>query len=164
MKSYAVRHEVVEWWVKPPTQPTFNAAHGAELYSEAEKAVALAKGVGRVTEEALDRGRPPRTWVDIPRENSRSRERRYGTHPSMKPLNLCERFIQVHSNRSDLIVIPFVGSGSELLTAAKLGREAIGFETDMNYIDLIRRRFAGHEVALTTLVYKEEGRAVTTVA
>ena len=155
MKSYAVRHEIVEWWTKPG-QPTFNAAFGAEMYTSEEKQVALAKGVGRVTEEALDRGRPPRTWCDIPRENSRSRERRYGQHPSMKPLNLCERFIQVHSNRADIVVVPFAGSGSELLTAAKLGREVVGFETQDDYIELMRRRFQGHGVELTTMVYDTE--------
>lgn len=155
MKSYAVRHEVVEWWTKPG-QPTFNAAFGAEMYTEEDKRVALAKGVGRVTEEALDRGRPPRTWVDIPRENSRSRERQYGKHPSMKPLNLCERFISVHSNQGDIVVVPFAGSGSELLTAAKLGRETIGYETNDEYIELMRKRFEGHGVELTTIVYKDE--------
>ena len=153
MKSYAVRHEIVEWWTKPG-QPTFNAAYGAEMYTDEDKRVALAKGVGRVTEEALDRGRPPRTWVgDIPRENSRSRERQYGNHPSMKPIALCERFIQVHSNRSDIVVVPFCGSGSELLTASKLGREAVGFETHDEYVELMRKRFQGHGVELTTMVY-----------
>ena len=124
------------------------------MYTDEDKRVALAKGVGRVTEEALDRGRPPRTWVgDIPRENSRSRERQYGKHPSMKPIALCERFIQVHSNRSDIVVVPFCGSGSELLTASKLGREAVGFETHDEYVELMRKRFQGHGVELTTMVY-----------
>ena len=153
MKHYAVRHEIVEWWTKPG-QPTFNAAFGAEMYTEDEKKVALAKGVGRVTEEALDRGRPPRTWCEIPRENSRSRERQYGKHPSMKPLDLCERFIQVHSNAADLVIIPFAGSGSELLTASKLGRETVGFETQDDYIEIMRKRFEGHSVELTIQEYE----------
>lgn len=154
MKHYAVRHEIVEWWTKPG-QPTFNAAFGAEMYTDEDKKVALAKGVGRVTEEALDRGRPPRTWCEIPRENSRSRERAYGKHPAMKPLDICERFIQVHSNPADLVIIPFAGSGSEVLTAAKLGREAVGFETHTEYIELVKKRFAGHSVQLTTVEAEE---------
>ena len=66
----------------------------------------------------------------------------------MKPLNLCERWISVHSNPSDLVVIPFAGSGSELLAASKLGREAIGFETSEDYVELMKRRFAGHNMQL----------------
>ena len=85
----------------------------------------MAKGVGRVNEASLDKGRPPRTWCDIPRENSRSKERGYSDvkHPSMKPLMLCERLIAVHSNAGDRVIIPFAGSGSEVLTGAKLGRD-----------------------------------------
>ena len=155
MRNYAVRHEIVEWWTKKPGNATFNASLGAEKYSEEEKKAALAKGIGRVTEEALDRGRPPRTWVDIPRENSRSRERKYGKHTAMKPLALAERFINVHSNPGDVVLIPFAGSGTELLTASKLGREAIGFETEQEYIELMKKRFDGHSVALVVMEKEE---------
>ena len=151
MRQYAVRHERLVWFEKPPTMDgarVFNAQAAAEHYSEEERTVALAKGRGRVTAESLDKGRPPRTFIDIPRENSRSRERQYGKHPSMKPLPLCERIIEVHSNVNDTVVIPFAGSGSELLTACKLGRNAIGFETEAGYIQLMTRRFASHGAPL----------------
>jgi len=146
MKQYAVRSELIEWWVKPPGTCTFNPALAAERYSDVDKKIAMAKGIGRVTETSLDRGRPPRTWCDIPRENSRSKERQYGKHPSIKPLMLCERLIGVHSSGVDRVVIPFAGSGSEVLTAAKLGREVVGFETEAEYVELMRRRFQGHGV------------------
>jgi DNA modification methylase len=149
MKAYAVRSEVVEWWVKKPGVPTFNPALAAERYSEADKRAAMAKGIGRVSEASLDRGRPPRTWCDIPRENSRSKERQYGKHPSMKPLMLAERLIGVHSNAADRVVVPFAGSGTEVLMAAKLGREVVGFETETEYFDLMRARFAGHNVTVS---------------
>lgn len=150
MKQYAVRSETIEWWTKTPGHSTFNATLAAERYTEEDKKTALAKGVGRVSEASLDKGRPPRTWFDIPRENSRSKERSYGRHPSMKPMPLAERLINVHTNHGDTVIVPFVGSGSELLVAAKLGREAIGFETEDEYIKLIIKRFEGHTVPLTT--------------
>lgn len=150
MKQYAVRSEIIEWWTKPPGVHTFNPALAAERYTEDEKRVAMAKGVGRVNEASLDKGRPPRTWCDIPRENSRSKERGYSEvkHPSMKPLMLCERLVAVHSNPGDRVIIPFAGSGSEVLMAAKLGREVIGYETDASYIELMKARFAGHGVTV----------------
>jgi DNA modification methylase len=148
MRAYAVRSEIIEWWTKPPGMHTFNPALAAERYSEDEKRVALAKGVGRVSEASLNKGRPPRTWADVPRENSRSKERQYSDvkHPSMKPLMLCERLIAVHSNSADRVIVPFAGSGSEVLTAAKLGREVVGFETESDYIELMRARFQGHGI------------------
>lgn len=148
-----MRSETIEWWTKPPGVYTFNPALAAERYTEGEKKVALAKGVGRVSEASLDKGRPPRTWCDIPRENSRSKERAYSEvkHPAMKPLMLCERLIAVHSNPGDRVVIPFAGSGSEIITAAKLGREVVGYETDGSYIELMRARFAGHNIAVEFL-------------
>ena len=60
--------EHLEWFVKPGGVHTFNAEAAAEKYTEAEKVEALAKGIGRVTAESLDRGRPPKNWWDIPRE------------------------------------------------------------------------------------------------
>lgn len=151
MKEYAVRHERLVWFEKPPSGKhtrTFNAHAAAEHYNDEDRAVALAKGKGRVTNEALDRGRPPRTFIDIPRENSRSKERAYGKHPSMKPLAICERLVKVHSNEGDMVMIPFAGSGSELLVAAKLNRQAVGFETERAYVELMQRRFEGHGVDL----------------
>lgn len=151
MKEYAVRHERLVWFEKPCTgefKRTFNGQAAAEHYTEEDRAVALAKGKGRVTNEALDRGRPPRTFIDIARENSKSKERAYGKHPSMKPLALCERLVKVHSNEKDLVLVPFAGSGSELLVAAKLNRQAVGFETEQEYVQLMKRRFQGHGVVL----------------
>ncbi len=151
MKSYAVRHEELVWFEKPATatqKRTFNATAITSHYTEAEMQVALKKGVGRVKRESLERGRPPTTHVEIPRENSCSKERRYGKHASMKPLKLCERLVRAHSNENDVVVVPFAGSGSELVTAAKLNRRAIGYEISSEYVELMRKRCKGHGVSL----------------
>ena len=63
-------------------------------------------------------------------------------------MKLCERLVRAHSNENDVVVIPFAGSGSELLTAAKLNRRAIGFEIADEYVELMRRRLKGHGVSL----------------
>ena len=146
MNQYAVRHERLVWLQKPGGNRTFNAQAIAEHYTDEDRAVALAKGTGRVTNAALDRGRPPRSFIDIPRENSRSKERKYGKHPSMKPIALCERLIQAHSVVGDTVLVPFAGSGSEILSAVKLHRDAVGFEKEDQYIDLMKSRFEGHGV------------------
>ncbi len=98
MHKYAVQHEMLIWFQKPGGERTYNAEEGVEHYAEEDRAVALAKGVGRVTNASLDRGRPPRSFLDFARENSRSKERQHGTHPSMKPLGLCAHLVKLHSN------------------------------------------------------------------
>lgn len=154
MKKFAVQHELLLWCEKADpgkrSTRTFNASEGTEKYEESDRAKALGKGKGRVTDESLDRGRPPRSFLDFARENSKSKERKYGVrpHPCMKPLALCEHLVKLASNPGDVVFIPFVGSGSELLSAAKLGRVSIGAETEGEYVDLVAERFAGHGVSL----------------
>ena len=144
MSRYAVRTEHLVWFEKPDGPRTFNPAEVTDKYAPHEKRVALAKGRGRVTEAALDRGRPPTTCISVSRENSRSRERRYGRRPSMKPLPLCQRLVRAHTNAGD----PFAGSGLELVAAAKLGRRVIAFEKEEEYVQLVRRRADGHGIRL----------------
>ena len=40
----------------------------------------------------------------------------YVNHPTQKPLSICNRIIEVHSNEDDLVYIPFEGSGSEIVS------------------------------------------------
>jgi site-specific DNA-methyltransferase (adenine-specific) len=155
MKKYAVQHEILLWFEKPGGSRVFCAEEGVEHYKDDERAVALAKGKGRVSNDSLDRGRPPRSFLDFQRENSRSKERSYGQHPCMKPLPLCEHLIKLHSKKGDSVFVPFAGSGSELLSAAKLGRVAEGADTNSEYVELMKRRFVGHNVRLCVGVRPE---------
>ena len=156
--KYAVQHELIVWFEKPSFNEsaskaaaarTFNAADGTTPYTDGERKIALAKGIGRVTNESLDRGKPPRSFLDFPRENSKSKERQHGSHPCMKPLNLVSHLVKLHSNKGDCVYVPFAGSGSEMIAAAGLGRVAVGSEIESEYVILSRKRFADHKLALT---------------
>lgn len=148
MKKYAVQHEPVLWLEKPGGERVFNAAEGAEHYSDEDRAVALAKGKRRVSDSSLDRGRPPRSFLDFPRENSRSKEREFGSHPSMKPLALCEHLVKLHSNRGDVVLVPFAGSGSEMVACARLGRKVVGADVCKEYCEIVVRRMEAKGLAL----------------
>lgn len=147
MREYAVRHEQLVWFEKPGGTRVFRPLRITDHYSPEEKLLALAKGRGRVTNESLSRGRPPRTFIDIPRVNSRSRERSFGTHPSMKPVALCERLVLAHSEEGDLVIVPFCGSGSEVVAAHALGRRVIAFETCDRYIAIANARLGASTTA-----------------
>lgn len=61
-------------------------------------------------------------------------------HPTQKPLRLISRVVQLHSNAGDLIVDPFMGSGTTLRAAKDLGRRAIGIEIDESYCEIAAKR------------------------
>ena len=61
-------------------------------------------------------------------------------HPTQKPLKLMEALISKHSNLKDLVIDPFLGSGSTALASYKLKRRFIGGDKDNNYIKKARKR------------------------
>ena len=76
-------------------------------------------------------------------------------HPTMKPVELVERAVQNSSQRNDVVLDLFGGSGSTLIACEKNGRQARLIELDPKYVDVIVRRweeFTGQEA------YLEENR------
>ena len=67
-------------------------------------------------------------------------------HPTQKPLALCEKLLKscLNKNATTLVVVPFVGSGSECLAAHVLGLHYIGYELNPDYVDLARQRILSH--------------------
>lgn len=61
----------------------------------------------------------------------------YTKHPTQKPLSICNRIIQVHSNENDLVYIPFAGSGSEIESCITNNRRWIATEINEQYIEEI---------------------------
>lgn len=61
-------------------------------------------------------------------------------HPTQKPIDLTKRLIRRHSNEGDLILDPFMGSGTTLRAAKDLGRRAIGIEINKDYCDIAIER------------------------
>jgi len=67
--------------------------------------------------------------------------RRVG-HPAPFPVELPERLIELYTFADDLVLDPFMGSGSTMVAAAGLGRRYVGYDLDPAYVDLARRRVA----------------------
>ena len=56
-------------------------------------------------------------------------------HPTQKPEKLIQRLILTSSNPNDIVLDPFMGSGTTAVCSKKLNRQFIGFETDKNYYE-----------------------------
>ncbi len=79
----------------------------------------------------------------IPPESAR----RVG-HPAPFPVELPEQLIRLYTFKDDLVLDPFMGSGSALVAAARLGRRYVGYDLDPSYVDIARRRVADETARL----------------
>lgn len=71
-------------------------------------------------------------------------------HPTQKPEKLLAKLILASSNKGDVILDPFLGSGSTSVTAKKLGRHYIGIEQNVQYCVWAEKRLemAGSDTAI----------------
>lgn len=67
-------------------------------------------------------------------------------HPTQKPEEMLKRIIIASSNKDDLVLDPFLGSGTTAFLAKKLGRNWIGIEKNKEYIKMAQNRIANKQV------------------
>ncbi len=63
-------------------------------------------------------------------------------HPATFPISLSKRIIELFTHEGELVVDPFVGSGTTLIAARDIDRNAVGFDLKTEYIDLCENRLA----------------------
>ena len=83
-------------------------------------------------------------------------------HPTVKPVALIADALLDASHRGDMVLDPFIGSGSTIIAAEKMGRQARGIEIDPGYVDVaVRRweRWTGQEARL-----EGDGRTFSQIA
>ena len=70
------------------------------------------------------------------KEDIRDKEK----HPAVFPVALAERVISLFTHKGECVVDPFVGAGTTLVAAKKLGREALGADLNPDYVTLAQER------------------------
>ena len=73
----------------------------------------------------------------------------HNEHPTQKPEPLIRELVQLFSNPGDLLVDPFMGSGTTLRAAKDLGRRAIGIEIEEKYCEIAAKRMAQEVLPLS---------------
>ena len=63
-------------------------------------------------------------------------------HPTTKPVSLPGWFVKLTTNPGDLVLDPFLGSGTTLVAAKAEGRRAIGIEIEERYCEVAARRLS----------------------
>ena len=83
-------------------------------------------------------------WMDIDYGNTlqgyrNGRDENDEKHICPLQLDTIQRLIHLYSNKNDVVFTPFMGIGSEVYQALKMGRNAIGFELKESYFDLAKK-------------------------
>lgn len=85
-------------------------------------------------------------------------------HPAPFPVELPEQLIRLYTFKDDLVLDPFMGSGSSLVAAARLGRRYIGYDLDASYVEIARQRVASESQQARTDPAMEEGKPTLKLA
>ena len=125
------RYENILWGVKDLNNYVFNLDEIRIPYiTQNDKR--LEGGTGR---------NPTDVWY-FDRVNNMTKNKLKLTHPTVYPLPMIVRILKMSSNPGDTILDPFAGSGTSLVAAKILGRNAIGIELDGKYKEECERRLA----------------------
>lgn len=89
--------------------------------------------------ENADGGRYPRTVLNYPNKPAMKKAERT-THPTQKPLALLEHIIKALTHPHNMVVDPFLGSGSTLVACQQTCRHGIGFELSPEYFEMANAR------------------------
>lgn len=68
--------------------------------------------------------------------------RKKDVHPATFPISLAKKVVELFTHEGELVLDPFVGSGTTLVAAQDLNRNAVGFDLQESYINLCSKRLS----------------------
>ncbi len=135
-KFLSPRNEKWLWYVKNEQQYTFNL----DDIRDPDVKYPNQKKNGKLRCNTIGKN-PSDVWqiAKVTSGTDRSSPERT-PHPAQFPIDLIDRLVKGFSNPNDLILDPFMGSGSTAISALKNGRQVVGFEIREDYCEIISRR------------------------
>ena len=135
------RNEKILWFVKSPDDYTFNL----DSIRDPDVKYPNQKKNGKLRCNTLGKN-PSDVWqiAKVTSGANRSSEERT-THPAQFPEDLIKRAILGFTNEDDLILEPFLGSGTVGAVAMELNRKFVGFEIDNEYCEVAKKRLEMRE-------------------
>jgi site-specific DNA-methyltransferase (adenine-specific) len=137
-------------WFKPNASPNlscrfFTASHETLIWARKDK-----KAKHTFNYDLMKNGNWPEDQLKKPNLQMRSvwamgtpkgDEKKFGKHPTQKPLDLLKRVVLASTNENDVILDPFTGSSTTGIAAILNNRKFIGIDTEKKYLDLSIQRF-----------------------
>ena len=145
-------------WFKPNASPNlscryFTASHETLIWARKSKRAKHTFNYkdmrnGRFSNDILKKpGKQMRSVWAI--GTPKSYEKRYGKHPTQKPEELLDRIVLASSNPGDLVMDPFMGSGTTGVSAIRFGRRFLGIELEKDHIHTAVRRIRDQMILCT---------------
>lgn len=146
-------------WFKPNAAPNlscryFTASHETLIWARKEKNAKHIFNYKEIKTKSWpndffkNEGKQMRSVWHIPEDESvwaigtpKAAEKKFGKHPTQKPIALLERIVLASTNKGDVIVDPFTGSSTTGIAAHLNGRGFIGIDTEKKFLDLSIKRF-----------------------
>ena len=153
-KYFSPRNEKFLWYVKDPERYTF------ELDRVRDKNVKYPNQKKNGVLKCNPLGKNPTDVWEFPKVTSgggrASRERT--PHPAQFPEKVIERIILACSNEGDLVLDPFMGSGTTASVCQRLKRRCIGFELRDDYLNICKKRLDAYkELPVQASIFPKSG-------
>ena len=132
-----VRKGTLGRFSKNGLETVYKAHEGGALPRDVIKIPALAGGAGMVERWFLCK-----TCNDVfePRQLQKHEKHEIVKHPTQKPLELSRKLIRSAMPKKDgVVLVPFVGTGSECVAAKELGQSYIGYEINPDYVRMAEK-------------------------
>jgi hypothetical protein len=92
-----------------------------------------------------------RDWCEFVQAGTRK------NHPTEKPLNVMEWLVELTTNEGDIVLDPFMGSGTTGVACVNTGRNFIGIEIDKGYYEIAERRIAEAQAKRESELFAKAG-------
>lgn len=89
-------------------------------------------------------------WTDIHRIRHKKRR---DEHPCQLPIHLIERLLLMSSDEGDIVLDPFIGTGTTAIAAKRLGRKYIGIDIDPKYVEITNKKLEETEPTMINGCY-----------
>jgi len=135
-----VRKGTLGRFSKEGVETIYNAHEGGALPRDVIKVPALAGGAGMIERWFLCK-----TCDDVfePRKLKEHLKHEIVKHPTQKPVELTQKLIKsAMPKKNGVVLVPFVGSGSECVVAKELGLSYLGYELNPNYVKIAEKWLA----------------------
>lgn len=81
-------------------------------------------------------------------------------HPAVFPISLPTKCISLFTHKGELVLDPFVGSGTTLVAAQDLGRNAVGFDLKNEYIEIANGRLSNSRDGTSQLAIQDDAKKI----
>ncbi len=147
-KILSPRNEKILWYVKNKKKYTFNL----DPIRDPNVKYPNSKRNGKLRVHPLGKN-PSDVWQIAKVTSGRNRSSKERTkHPAQFPNELIDKFVKGWSNENDLILDPFIGSGTTAEMSLKNNRNCIGFEIREDYCQTAVKRIKNSDFCQKTLI------------